>query len=266
MAIQNEQRARRIDGRIFVILIRIFVAVFGSAAIVWGVVTIPIFWRQAPIEYVAHHIIRGEPYKIDVLLRQMPAIEAAENSKTCRPVALWSAAIIRLRMVELVRSNEEGKPIDTAAIDNLNNSIRRSLSCSAAEPFLWLILYWVESTQNKLKQGYSKYLRMSYQLGPNEGWIAIKRNPAAFADYESLPSDLATNAISEFLALINSEFYDEAVDIFSGPGWQFRDAIILRLATLPYRNREAFARAVYMRGVDVEIPGIESPYPKHSKP
>lgn len=199
-------------------------------------------------------------------MRQMPAIEAAENSLNCRPIALWSAAIIRLRMVELARGNEEGRPIDETAINNLNNSIRGSLSCSAAEPFLWLVLYRVESSQNKLKHGYSKYLKSSYQLGPNEGWIAIKRNPVAFADYESLSSDLTTRTISEFLAVINSKFDQEAADIFSGPGWPFRDAIISRLATLPIRNREAFARAVYIRGVDVKIPGIEPPYPKHSKP
>jgi hypothetical protein len=246
-----------------VVAARIFIAIFGGAAIAWGLATIPSFWRQASIEYVAHHIISGEPYKIEVLLQQMPAVEAAENSTSCRPIALWSAAIIRLRMVEQAGSNEEGKPIDAAGMKKLDNSIRRSLSCSAAEPFLWLILYWVESTQNRFKYEYSEYLRMSYQLGPNEGWVAIKRNPVAFANYEGLPPDLTTNAISEFLALINSEFYEQAVDIFSGPAWRLRDAILPHLATLPHRRRKAFARAVYTRGLDVKIPGIEPP---NSKP
>ena len=75
----------------------------------------PIFWRQASIEYVARHIIRGEPYKIEVLMRQIPAVEAEENSTFCRPIALWSAAIIRLRIVEQASSNKEGKPIDAAS-------------------------------------------------------------------------------------------------------------------------------------------------------
>lgn len=44
-----------------VLLARIFIVVFGGAAIAWGMATIPIFWRQASIEYVARHIIRGEP-------------------------------------------------------------------------------------------------------------------------------------------------------------------------------------------------------------
>ena len=183
-----------------VVLARFFVAVLGGAAIAWGMATIPIFWRQASIEYVARHIIRGEPYKIEVLLRQISAVEAEENSTFCRPIALWSAAIIRLRVVEQSSTNKEGKPIDAVAMKKLENSIRNSLSCSAADPFLWLMLYWVETTQNELKHGYTKYLRMSYQLGPNEGWIALKRNPVAFANYESLPPDILTKAIAEFLS------------------------------------------------------------------
>ncbi len=246
-----------------VVLARIVIVVFGGAAIAWGMATIPIFWRQASIEYVARHIIRGEPYKIEVLLRQIRAVEAEENLTLCRPIALWSAAIIQIRIVEQASANKEGKSIDAVAMKKLENSIRNSLSCSAADPFLWLILYWVETTQNKLKHGYTKYLRMSYQLGPNEGWIALKRNPVAFANYESLPPDLLTKAITEFLALINNEFYTQAVDILSGPAWPLRDTIILHLANLPDRRREAFAKAVYLRGLEVKIPGIEPP---NSKP
>ena len=135
------------------------------------------------MEHVAQHIIRGEPYRIEVLKRQLPAIEAAENSPTCRPIALWSAAIIRLRMFEQARLDGQGTPNDLSRTETLENSIRRSLSCSAAEPFLWLALYGLESRQSGFEPKDPRYLRMSYKLGPNEGWISVKRNPASFADY-----------------------------------------------------------------------------------
>jgi hypothetical protein len=147
-------------------------------------------------------------------------------------------------------------------LKSLDEAIRRSLSCEPADPFLWVVLYWVESTQNGFKHEYLNYLRMSYQLGPNEAWIALKRNIVAFSDFERLPADLAKDAIDEFTALIKNELYQEAVDIFSGPAWRIRDAILPQLAGLPRRNREAFARAVYDRGLVVTIPGVDLPNPK----
>ena len=186
-------------------LARIFIAGLGCAAVTWGLATWPIFWREASMEYIARHIIRGEPYQIEVLAGQMPVVEAAENSTTCRPIALWSAAIVRLRIVDEAGRNGAGKPVYAQQMKSLENSIRRSLSCSPAEPFLWLTLYWVERAQNGFKPEYLKYLRISYDLGPNEGWIILKRNPIALADFERLPADLAADAINEFVALLNNE-------------------------------------------------------------
>jgi hypothetical protein len=241
------------------ILLRFFALVFGGAAIAWGVATIPVFWAQAPIESIARHIIRGEPYKYEALMGQMPAVETIENARNCRPIALWSAAIIRLRIAEQAERAQETRHSGNKLMEMLVNSTRRSLSCSAAEPFLWLVLHWAESTQGRSIQDGAEYLRMSYRLGPNEGWIALKRNPLTFSEYQKMPPDLESNAVTELVALINSEFYQAAADIFTGPAWPMRNAILRQLATLPLRRREEFARIVHKRDLDVKIPGIEPP-------
>jgi len=236
------------------IFARMFVVALGAAALIWGLFTLPVFWRQAAMEHVGQHIIRGEPYRIEVLKRQLPAVEAAENSPTCLPIALWSAAIIRLRMFELARLDGQGAPNDLSRNERLDNSVRRSLSCSAAEPFLWLVLYGLESRQSGFELKDPRYLRMSYKLGPNEGWISVKRNPVSFSDYERLPLDLEADAVVEFLSLIKSELYQQAADILSGPAWRWRDSLLPWLATLPLKNQEAFAKTLYYRGLDVKFP------------
>jgi hypothetical protein len=91
----------------------------------------------------------------------------------------------------------------------------------------------------------------------------VKRNEVALASFERLPPDLAAAAINEFLALISNELYAQAVAIFTGPGWKVRDAILPHLAALPKQRLEIFAQALYDRGLDVSIPGIE---PRGSKP
>jgi hypothetical protein len=64
------------------------------------------------------------------------------------------------------------------------DAIRQSLACSPADPFFWLALYALEPSAPL------NYLTASYRLGPNEGWIALKRNLVAFANFDELPDDL----------------------------------------------------------------------------
>ena len=104
-----------------------------------------------------------------------------------------------------------------------------------------------------------KYLGLSYQLGPNEGWVALKRNRAAFAAFQQLPPDLAEHALSEFVSLLESKFYEQAADIFTGPAWPVRDVIVPRLKDVAEDRRRFFAQILSSRDYDVELPGIKFP-------
>ena len=236
---------------------RCFLSILGAFAIWWGSTGFSIFWQQSSLERLAYRILDGQSFKEPILAQQLPIIENIEKAAWCQPAALRSAAIIRLRMFEAGRPVGNDKHADD--LRSLGNAIRRSLSCLPADPFLWLVLYGVESTQNATRPENLNYLRMSYQLGPNEGWIIVRRNPVAFVNFAALPADIAADAINEFLALVKSDMYQEAMEIFSGPAWQARDTILPHLATLPRRNREVFARVASDRGLGLAIPGIESP-------
>jgi hypothetical protein len=252
----NERHAWRFySGLSRVVLVRVFVAALGTAAVAWGSITISIFSQQATIETIAHHIVSGDTYKIDVLLRQLSVVEAVEKSAYCRARAVSSAAIIRLRLVEDANRDAKRKSVDSQKTRELDDSIRRSLSCTPADPFLWLVLYW-EGVHNGFKRGYLKYLELSYRFGANEGWIALKRNPLAFANYESLPTNVTTDVINEFLALINSGLYDPAVAILRGPAWRLQNILLPHLARLPLRQREIFATIAYYRGLTITVPGV----------
>lgn len=241
-----------------VIPLRIVIIIFGGISVTWGLVTLPVFWRQASIEHTASHIISGETFKVETLMGQMPIVEAAERSAHCRPRALWSAAIIRLRIIEQADSGGAGKSIDVQQIKSLDNSIRSSLSCSPADPFLWLILYWTEVTKNGFDRNYLNYLRTSYRLGPNEGWVALKRSPLAFINFDRLPSDLVDEGINEFLRLLKSQqFFGEAANILVGPAWRVRDQVLPRLIELSERDRKTFSQVLQSKGYDVPIPGIQ---------
>jgi hypothetical protein len=214
---------------------------------------LPVFARQVPIERVATQVLDGDPFKPGVLMALMPQVEAAERTEPCSPAVIRSASIIRTRMAE--QAIVDGDDIDTQ-LNALRDSIRRSLACSPADPFLWVVLYWVEINRNGFQQDRLKYLRLSYQLGPNEGWIALKRNGYALAIFRQLPPDIADMVLAEFPRLLDSGFNAETVVIFTGPGWRERDILLPRLKDVAERHRQAFARALYKLGYDVTVPGV----------
>jgi hypothetical protein len=247
-----------------VVLTRIFVAAVGCIAVMWGLVTLPIFWRQSTLERTAQWIIKGAAYKPEALAGVIPVIEAMEKTTFCAPTALRSAAIIRLRIAELGQSGNAEEKSDT--LNAAANAVRESLSCSPADSFLWLALYWLDTAQYGYRPQDLKYLRLSYQLGPNEGWIALKRNGVTFAMLQSSPywcdrrvcilSKFSEIAINEFVRLVTSGFYVEAAEVFTGPAWPEREAILPHLAGIAEQDRRRFADILHERGYDVDVPGI----------
>ena len=128
-------------------------------------------------------------------------------------------------------------------------AIRNSLACSPADPFLWLVLYALEPSAQL------GYLSASYRLGPNEGWIAVKRNPVAFDAFDELPEDLRGRVVQEFVRLLEIDLYDAAVKIFVGAAWDKRELILSKMDRLPLRTRQMFADGLAAGDYDVTVPG-----------
>lgn len=197
--------AIRTDAVAAIRLLRCFTIAVGTAGIGWGLFDLPYFWRGAPLESVAGRIISGIPFSAEALAGLMPAAEAVERDALCRPTAVRSAAILRLRIFEDGFSAENASKLD-ALSQQLENSIHLALSCAPADPFLWQVLFTLESTRNGFRPEYLEFVRMSYRLGPNEGWIMLKRCPAMLALFERLPPDLADEVVDEFARITANGF------------------------------------------------------------
>jgi hypothetical protein len=234
---------------------RVFTILLGLSAVVWGATNIGPFWRQAAIERTAARILDRETFAPEALLPFVPAITEIEQSRTCQPKLLRSAAIIRLRLAEDAMAAAERAVIDER-FSGAEASIRGALACEPADPFLWLVLARLDDVQQGPNPRQLTYLRLSYRLGPNEGWIAAQRNRLALGMFERLPPDLATAAVDEFGRMLNSWLYWEAIAIFTGPGWRERDRLLASLQNVGERQREAFAKELYAEGYDVIVPGV----------
>ena len=125
---------------------------------------------------------------------------------------------------------------------------------------LWLTLFWLDAIKHGLDINNANYLRLSYTLGPNEAWIALWRIRLAFQLFEKLPPDLSGDAIDEFIMLVNTgQLYWQTAGIFRDAPPAIQNRIVEKLNTLNVRFRRLFARTLQDRGVDVTIPGVETP-------
>jgi len=239
---------------------RVILAIAGAAAMVWAITVFPTFSSEMAIVDVAKAVAAGEAFKPDVLA----AVDVqVENNAgwTVRSSVLNKAAVIRLRQAEnAIRTGDTGN-IDRR-VNSLTKIIDASLQNSPNDPFLWLARYWLSNFTNGFRLDHLRDLRMSYEIGRYEGWIAPKRNRLALAYYSVLPNDLAEMAIDEFVNLVRWGFAAEAADIAAGPGLPLRNVLYPRLKDLKVNERRPFAQAMYKRDLDdVPVPGIAPPKP-----
>lgn len=242
----------------FSLAVRIIVGGIGSASVVWAFFVFPIFWQQSPIEAVARHVISGAVFKGDVVAPIQANFSELEQDKWARPAVLSSVAVVDLSALELAISKGDRDNLDRL-MKETHEVIRKSLVSSPADPFLWTVLFWLENTRGGFKRLNLQYLNMSYVLGPNEGWVAVKRNRFALVLYPSLPKDMEEDTVREFSRLVGSGYFSVAGDHLVGPGWRVRGVLLSSLRNVDEDIRLAFSKYIYKRGYDLAVPGVVRP-------
>jgi hypothetical protein len=238
--------------------VRIPLVLLGALAIGWGLLELPKFWRPAILERTAMHIMRDEPFKPESLRRLLPLIDTVERDEHCDATSRRSAVMIRLRIIEQMLSGNQLQDFADQR-DALSKSIRAALACTPVDAFLWLALFRAELATTGVNDDLFRYLRLSYRFGPNEGWIALKRNYLALGMFEDLPRDLADRATDEFALLLNNGLYNDVLNLLVGPGWRLRDMLLAHLDRVDAGHRRNFARLLRAGGYPAEIPGVVLP-------
>ncbi len=257
MAIPTEVRSVRIGAAYF--LTRTFICLLGLGAVVWGGFALPSFWQQAPVNGVASAILRGHTFKMQWLSNATRRAEAAEQSAFCNPTALHNAVVLRLDALDEAIAATNQTLVDSA-YGPLYDATRKALSCGPADSFVWLALFWLDAGKHGFDSDNANYLRLSYALGPNESWIALWRSRLAFALFERLPTDLADDAIDEFIKLVDTEgLYPETAAIFVSAGSTAQSRIVAHLKTARDSPRQRFARTLQDKGMSVDVPDVYRP-------
>jgi hypothetical protein len=228
----------------------------GLIAVAWGISVLAFATPDYNLASAAKRIRAGQDFSAEALAHFIPIVERAERSPICQPAAIRDAAILRLRDAELAVATGQRTRLDPT-IDALRKTVTQALSCEPTDSFLWLVLYWIETTQNGFSGQSLSYLAMSYRFGRFEGWIAAKRTEFALRAFADLPPDLSEMVVDEFAHLLDSGFMNETIAALTGPGWPIRNRLLAGISKVGQVHRREFARELLRRGYRVSVPGIE---------
>jgi hypothetical protein len=255
MAIPNEGG---VQIRPAFVLARIFVLTLGLGAVTWGGLVLPVFRQETPVNRVASELLKGRSFKLDTLVAEVQKASQLP-SEFCNPAELRSSVVLRRAILNDVAASGQVSPSNSAATA-LDTSTRSAVACSPADSFIWLTMFWLDAAKHGLTLENERYLRMSYARGPNEGWIAYWRVQLALAEFANLPEDLLKDVLEDFVKLINTQvLYQETAEIFVRAPTSARSRIIDSLRNADAIPREAFAKVLSDRGLDVSIPATKSP-------
>ena len=246
--------SRPVQRRPAEVVVRIIMLLVGFFAVIWGGWSLPVFKAQASPQSVAAKIFQGDSYKIPSLLLTLRQTEGfAASYSFCNPAALRSLVAIRLGIFNDKIGENDPTPLEPL-YDALYTSARQSLNCSPADLFVWLTLFWINAARHGLNANNENYLRMSYLTGPNEAWIALWRSRLLFGLFNGLPPDLADDAVSDFVNLVDTYLVTlEMVALFEKTSQNGRDHIARRLKEGNGIARDAFLQQLHVRGLDNEI-------------
>lgn len=237
------------------ILPRCALLLSGVAAVLWVVVALPSFRLSVPVADVTARILADQRFKSDVLSDLLRGMTGAPL-----PVILQSAFTRAQALVLLVSAENSKQRASNEEVDRQNelveNTIKLSLSLSPSDSFLWLMLYSAETTRNGYDQSSLRHLNYSYDRGPYEGWIALRRSPVALSVFGSVTETVRKQVVSEFAKITDADLIDNAALILTGIGWTHREQLLAGLEQADVLSREMLNRRLAREGVKVRIPGV----------
>jgi hypothetical protein len=236
--------------------VRILTLGCALASISWTVSVIPAFRERAIYEIPGERILAGEEFRAErlgELQRDLDGLTAG----SLQPSALRDVVAIRVRLSEMALSSGDTQ-VAASRFDELETAVDESLAGNPTESFVWLTKYWLQHVRSGDIAAHLRFLGMSYLAGPNEGWIAVRRNPLALSVFALLPPELAEQVLTEFTGLVRSGLYSDAASILAGPGWPAREKLLGRLSQLEEADRRGFAYALDGKNLDgVVVPGVD---------
>lgn len=236
--------------------VRGLLALLGLLGVLWSSAVAPSFWLTALAHEVSVGIIADDRFKPGALGAMLALMETQSNAFILQPQFSKAKALLGLRVAEEAMGWKSSEDTDRE-MEGAEAKLRSALCLTPMDSFLWLMLYSVETARYGFELKNFALLGQSYMTAPLEGWIALRRNKVALAILPMLNGPSQENVVSEFAAMVESDFIDYAAFNLTSVGWEHRERLLSGLEHADIIRREAFAKKLARDGVKASVPGIE---------
>ncbi|WLB47931.1 hypothetical protein QIH93_08145 [Bradyrhizobium ottawaense] len=237
--------------------LRTTLLIFGLLGIPWSAATLPIFISAAPARELAERIAAGERFKPGAIARLRVRVQSGLARTFSAPEIARAHGLASLLVAEEATQRQSSEEADRQMIE-AETGVQLSLKLNPTDSFLWLMLYSVNLARNGIDEQCMSYLEQSYTTGRSEGWIALRRNRLALAVFQMLNERMQESVISEFAAMVDSDFIGVAAANLQSVGWSHRERLLAGLGQVDIMPREVFAKWLAQNGVKVTVPGVNS--------
>ncbi|SFP81299.1 hypothetical protein SAMN05216330_110207 [Bradyrhizobium sp. Ghvi] len=234
---------------------RSWLLLFGLAGVIWSAITLPAFRSAAPAKDATARILADDRFKSATLSDLLELMLASPEPIVQRSDLPRAETLVRVRIAEEAIRRQDPAQADRDAAA-ANERLKFTLALNPADSFLWLMLYSLEITRSGFDNRTAGFLDQSYASGPLEGWISLRRNSLALAAFHNLSEASQAAVVSEFAAMVDSDFTEAAARNLMDVGWEQRDRLLGSLANVELIPREAFAKKLSREGLKVSVPGV----------
>lgn len=238
-------------------VLRIVLLIVAVAGLGWSGFRLYSALPQISLLSVASGIGAGETYKQDALLALEPNIAATQTALSPNPDVLRSVAIIRIREAE-EDLNSGQLPSTSTAFERASTAVLSGIEASPTDPFLWYGSAWLRKSRYGYDAEVASRLKLSYDMGPNEGWVAVHRNGFTLTLLSALPSEFQTTGGTEFRGLVESNYIADAATVLTGPGWSNRSLLLASVEAASEAARIKLSKRLEELGFGVAVPGVET--------
>jgi hypothetical protein len=237
-----------------IIATRLVLVLVGAAAVLWSVISVPRALAERRLERLSDAMVDGERFDLEGAKRLIAYLDATAAERDCMRGGTTAVATIRLYWVgQAIRTKDPKIQADASA--SAAEAIKTALACSPHQANLWFQLFWLESVADPAPNDRKlALLRLSYELGPHEGWIASHRARRALTLYDALPKDIQSYATREFVLMVRDNPV-RAARTFERLPRAVRDVLRPMLEQVPLDARTRFALA--LDDLDPDIPGVD---------